>query len=706
MQLSLKHCKLWFSDETGGLYRIQPEGAPAILDIAPEKAGLLDLAFPQEKFGPLRLYTPGSNAQLETDGETYVIVRYDALAPSRQDLGVTDRVSAAVTIRALPDGKSFSMEAEITNHSDQLVPQILFPDFRGLVPVSGEDHTWFRQGAVKMLPFKELGVNYMYGVRQYWRGCWWEHFPPGKGWWGGTAMGRWSHFGSLRAGLGVFDAGWYPDPEHSVYLRVPEEAPSRARMCFTREYKGWDQLNGDLHLQEDEGIRPWQTWRSAPFIVTAHAGGWPHGIKRYREHVHARVKKVKIADHVRDEIGLRTLFMAEIQEYSPEHAEFLWKDLPRMGKECKALGISELNIWGGLGPYFTVPFGLNPVLGTTEDFTAANQALKEMGVNASYFISCTTLTPESSRRFGGKGTTEEGWSYHAETIPAINPGYYQAMCGSLIDTCNEAWQDAVLDSARRLRDLGALSFSWDQYQISPGKRDLSYVSQKLIEMTAAHNPMWTYSAESTTSPEIEHDVLQYTWNWRGDVLALFKTAHRSVNYAAPALSVWPNPRLNLNVEKDPVMIIQGFTDNFYLNFLTSRPDHIWGSGWFSEEPALSALIGKLSALRKAYLPFFNEGLLLGDGAMDEDHTDLHTSAYVLGDEVLFFLFNNSRAEARDVTVGMDLNAWIPCVTAHTAEFFDLDNRPLGSVWTEGSKFRAHFPTLDKDQLMVIRIRTA
>lgn len=85
------------------------------------------------------------------------------------------------------------------------------------------ERTWLRQGGVKMKPFLELNGGSNYGVNQFWRGTWWDFFEPGNGWWGGTSLGRWSHFGSQEAGLGVFETGWHPDPEHAVLLRVPED---------------------------------------------------------------------------------------------------------------------------------------------------------------------------------------------------------------------------------------------------------------------------------------------------------------------------------------------------------------------------------------------------------------------------------------------------------------------------------------------------
>ena len=651
---------LVFSKRNGTLLSLtEPEGH-RLIDTTAELGGLIDVSCPLKEFGPFRLasrYT--KRCEIEC-GKGRVTVRYAALGGSRDDVRWKGRVSAVVNISAHEDGRSLVFEAEVSNHSTTLLPQVLFPDFHGLVPDEDPGKTWFRQGGVKMRPFLELNEAGNHGVNQLWRGTWWEFFEPGNGWWGGTSLGRWSHFGSKRAGLGVFDAGWHPDPEHAVLVRVPEDEPRRARLCFTRELTKWQQLDGHIHTAPGEGAAPGGVWRSARFVVTSHGGTWPIGIETYRAHVRSH-SCAALTRHVKEDLGFRTVFMFEMQEFNPRRCHFRWKDLPRLARESRKLGIRELNVWGGIEP-FKLPLRLQPVLGSCADFARAMRACRQLGVNISLMLSINTLDAKTGKRFGTGGKTDAGWSYHTEAVPPINPGYYTSYAGHGVDPSNRKWQRAVLNGLRRLLRIAPFSICWDQYVAGLKDRSIDELALAILEDSRKENPFATFSGESTTTLEAESQVLHYTWNWRSDVLLLFRTAHRNPDYAAPALSVWRAPRLNLNVEADPVRVTKGFVDNFYLNFLVRRRNGIWGSGEFADHPQLCALLTRLSALRRRFLKFFSEGVLLADGLVGEEIDGVHTSAYHHDEKILLFVLDE-RATGRTRTVGLtaDIRRWLPSI---------------------------------------------
>ncbi|MDB6127327.1 MAG: hypothetical protein JWM35_1223 [Verrucomicrobia bacterium] len=649
---------LVFSRRNGALLSlVEPEGN-RLIDTTAELGGLIDVACPLKKFGPFRLASRFSRGcQIET-GAGRVMVRYGNLGGSRDDVAWKGRVSAVVTISAHADGRSLIFEAAVTNHSASLLPQVLFPDFPGLVPAADLATTWFRQGGVKLRPFLELNEAGNHGVNQLWRGTWWDFFEPGNGWWGGTSLGRWSHFGSKQAGLGIFDEGWHPDPEHAVLVRVPEDEPRRARVCFTRELTKWLQLDGHIRTAPGEGVAPGATWRSAPFVVTPHAGTWPVGIETYRSHVRGH-RCATVPQHVREALGFRTVFMFEMQEFNPRRSHFRWKDLPRLARESRSLGIRELNVWGGIEP-FKLPLRLPRVLGSRAEFARALRECRRLGVNVSLMLSINTLDAKTGLRFGTGGKTDAGWSYHTEAIPPINPGYYTSYAGHGVNPSNRKWQSAVLRGIRGLLRIAPFSICWDQYVAGQKDRSIDELARKILEESRRTNPLATFSGESTTTLEAESEVLHYTWNWRSDVLLLFRTAHRNPDYAAPALSVWRAPRLNLNVETDPVRITKGFIDNFYLNFLVRKRNGIWGSGEFSDHPDLCALLRRLAALRRRYQVFFTDGVLLGDGFVREEIEGIHTSAFRHGNQVLLFVLDDrAKGPTKIVKLSADVRRWLP-----------------------------------------------
>jgi hypothetical protein len=521
-------------------------------------------------------------------------------------------------------------------------------------------------------------------------------------WWGGTNLGRWSHFGSLKAGIGVYDEGWYPDPEHSVYLRLLEDQPERIRMCFTREIPSWDHFTGNIQLQPQDGVKPNSSWRSARFIVTPHAGGWPKGIETYRSFVRSH-PCIELPRQVRDEIGFKTIFMAEAQEYNPDNCLYRWTDIPALAQECKDAGISEIVSWSG-NEGFKLPIPLRPIVGTEEEYRAAMQACRDLGVNFSLFISVVTLEPETSKRFGGKGTTESGWSYHTEAIPAQNPGYFTSYAGTNVNTSNQAWQNAVLESIDSLLEMGTPSISWDEYFVMPGERTIDWLAAEILKRAQRTNPMASFASECTSTYETESQVIHYTWNWREITVGLFNTPHRMADYAAPALSVWRAPRMNLNVEDDPVKIIKGFTDNFYLNLFMREPNCIWGSAWFHDLPEIHALIKDLSALRRKFLPYFTTGILLGDGILDNDWTDLHVAGYQLPGSLLLFVLNDQGKTRRKVKIGVDLARWCN-LDFHPSEvkLYNLQGECTDCFAVDSSLFRYTFHSISEGELKVIEI---
>ncbi len=262
----------------------------------------------------------------------------------------------------------------------------------------------------------------------------------------------------------------------------------------------------------------------------------------------------------------------------------------------------------------------------------------------------------------------------------------------------------MLESIDTLIEKGTMSISWDEFVKYPGLRTIDYVAEQILKRTKAKNSMATFATECTSTFETESLLIHYTWNWREITVGLFNTPHRMPDYATPALSVWKAPRMNLNVEDNPAKIIKGFTDNFYINFMMRKPNRIWGSARFSDLPLIHQLIKDLSNLRKMFLSYFTDGVLLGDGAMDKDFTALHTAGYLLKDKMLLFVVNDLNKTCKNVKVGIDLNMWFDKkINNYTLKIYDIKGKCISTKLIEGNLLRHTLNSVKINELNIIEI---
>src|ERR1051326_6373718 len=82
---------------TGSLLRLDYPATGVILDAPPQKAGLLDLAYPIDSFVPMRLASRFSRTKVTKEGNGGVIITWDSLGPSRDNF-------------ALPRGNVYAQE--------------------------------------------------------------------------------------------------------------------------------------------------------------------------------------------------------------------------------------------------------------------------------------------------------------------------------------------------------------------------------------------------------------------------------------------------------------------------------------------------------------------------------------------------------------------------------------------------------------------
>jgi hypothetical protein len=656
--------EIGLSQQTGSVVYLSYPATGVILDATRGPASILDVAYPVTGFLPLRLASRFSSAHI-TRQEGAVTITWDRLGPSRSNVALPPgKVSAQVTIRAAGDGRSVILTCRIENHSTAPVTQILFPDFFGLKPFDGVEQTRLRLARGVTYPFmvpirKPNAVGGAYYSEVGWR----EYSP--LGYYSENAL-RWLDYGSWRGGLSVFEKKWGTEDWPDVFTYRAERDPMSLRLAWAHAGKRRIGVSGDPMPMQQPVLAAGATWESAEFWLTSHPGGWAKGIEVFRQYVNQVNPPRPLPPHIRDGVGFQTIWMTQPGETDPAKAYFRFNDLPRVARDAKAHGIDELTPWDWC-LFFSLPIHVRPILGSKEDFLDGVRRARELGVNVSPFISVHIINGSNLARYGMKATGAEDWDYNPELIPRFLPYYvkFPETEGTLIDSQNKVWEQDLWSSLMEWINSGIYSFDMDQFfwdHIPGRKPGLVALTEKLRAITTAKDPEATFAGESS---DLEYDnrVLDYTWNW--------------IDYvdAGPILNVLRSPRLNCNVQDSALVVKKGFADGLYLNVMPKKPDEATGSALISDEPALAQALDEVAPRRKQFLPYFTQGVFLGDSVLSAP-TSAFVSAHQLQGKLLIIVLNDRR-QAQQVVLQSDLRLWLPAASSYQVEYYDAAGKLAG-----------------------------
>ncbi len=364
--LNLNGLDIRIDKTTGNIVGLEDADVGTFLQADGRAGGLLDVAYPIPAFSPLRLASGYSQGVVESDKQGATIT-WEALGASRKSFqNAEDKVTASVTIKAADDGRSVVLSCRIENHSSHSIPQVLFPDLRGLRPIEGVENTRLRLSkgvvapfAVPLAPADTVPVYYDRGWATY---ADTEYYSL-------HAL-RWLDFGGFRGGLSMFHKVWGLEHGTSCIRTVRLESDPTSLRLF------WD------HPAE---IGPGMVWESGEFWLTPHVGGWAKGIEVFRNWVQEVNPSRVLPPHIRDTIGFQTIWMAQDPEPDPARAAFRYSDLLRVAVDAKAHGIEEVVPWTWNWS-FRLPTSTRPVLGTEEEFLEAIKAARAIGVHISPFF--------------------------------------------------------------------------------------------------------------------------------------------------------------------------------------------------------------------------------------------------------------------------------------------------------------------------------
>jgi len=605
------------------------------LDASPRQSSIIDLAYPVKQFEPLRLASRFSeNVKIERLEES-VTISWENLGASRK-FDLPGQISASVRFRAAPDDKSIIMTCIIKNKSDKSIPQVLFPDFMGLLPFDGEANTMFRTAAFEVAPFNILKpvdeTVPFYATGLLHKGNGWVEYKSGKYRSFSQKLVDWLDFGGINRGFSLFAKRWGPEDPHASIMLHRSETDGKIRLLFAHSIT----------------IAPGEEWHSDEYWLTPHQHGWAEGIEPFRTWVKKNwTRKYPLPEHIKKGMGFRTVWMAKGVTNDSLDAIFHYDDLPRLAKESKEHGLNEMVIWFWC-PYLQLPVQTLDYLGTEQELIDAAAECKRLGVNLNLFISVLYLADPTASRYGLTTTKEASWTYHPELIPIFNPPYASWNRSALAVQSDPKWQNDVLASFKKFIDLGLTSFVWDVFSAAPTKPNLYDLAEAIRDTAFAHDPQAVFAGEGGCDIGEDYKYLDYTWNWNWN--------WPTYNDFRAFTSVFSTPRLNVNIDNSAKVVKYCFADNAYMNIMPSTPDGINASDMIVNHPEVSQALRQCAKLRQQFLPYFEDGKLIGNCILTSNCDSTHVSAYVLPDRVLVIMIND--ADERHIKFSCDPAYWV------------------------------------------------
>ncbi len=651
--ITINGLKIGLNQRTGNIIELSYGNIGSFLN--EKDGGLLDIAYPVTDFPPLRLSTRYSKAYIHKEGQSISII-WDSLGPSRNINLNEGNVKAAVVITPANDGRSVIFKCKIENNSSNPIPQIIFPDLYGFRPFSGIEDTQLRLGRNVYTPFKMYRENravqdgfpqpedtefYLNTKGWYPNAIGWVNYSFSGGYYSPDSLG-WLDFGSLDGGLSIFHKNWRQEKKVYLYSQRTESDPMSMRLI-------WE------HRQT---IEPGEIWESNEFWLTPHRDGWTRGIEPFRKYFNTMSPPRQLPEQVKNGLGFRTIWTSEVYEKS-DNVIFSYNDIPSVAKEASEHGLHEMVPWTVFN-YFEFPIETRPVLGTEEEFIRAVKKSDDYGVNVCAFITIQIQLNKYAELFGFEPGTAN-WTYHSEFIPPMRPYYCNIISGRNISPSHPLWQKKVRENLKNWIDKGVTSFMWDVFAGPKHEDDITPLIEIVSDIKKyadKKNPNASFAGESSHFG-MDTKVLDYTWNWM------------NYNYidAGPMLNVTKNTRLNINIERSPLIVKKGFADNYFLNIMPKKPDSLNGSAYIKEYPDLSVALHHANRIRNQFLKFFTDGLYLGNSFITRKN-ELFTRGYLLEDELFVIVLNDKKISDGFAAVNIKIDKWLDGYKSYEIKKYD------------------------------------
>ena len=154
-----------------------------------------------------------------------------------------------------------------------------------------------------------------------------------------------------------------------------------------------------------------------------------------------------------------------------------------------------------------------------------------------------------------------------------------------------------------------------------------------------------FPARTATASSLAANDLDYTWNWVG------YGEHQAV------INAFPAPRFNSNIDASPAAVKRCLLQNSYMNVQPRKPDGANGSDWIVNHPELSQALKQCARLHSQFLPYFVDGIVIGDCILEKPCGGAAVGAFVLPGKVLVIVLNTGAKGEK--SLDYHLAPWIP-----------------------------------------------
>jgi hypothetical protein len=581
----------------------------------------------------------------------------------------------AVDIELTPSDDGLVMRCSIRNDWDRVLPQLIFPQLIDLDAVAGEVATRLQLGRYRIHPLQQLAME-----------------PDNARWMDGPLQKyvpyadfefnmKWLDYGGEDSGLTLYSR----NTRHTTQGLLVQ----RADRADTRVHLRW------AHYPL---LKPGETWTSGEYVLLPHAGDWYAGARAYKQFTDGAYP-YNASKRIRETLAIRSMWPAP--RNAPPNVRF--SGIPEYAEEVAdpELGIAEIVLWHWWyrNGY---PVTVDPRLGTEEEFAAALRVCEELGVPIVLFMSHHILrdTDETSRDWvhlnAGNQAVINNWTYGRDFLPMFRPPYSGTHAMVNASALSPEWRRIGLEAYARYLALGGKGIcfdvgrSWEDPNFNPaidaapdeeGEMLIHFAreARKLIRQVA---PDGTYSAEHVS--DVNVPVLDYTWEWfNGSDIA----------DAAPFRYVFPQFRLNANVNEHPRGALYAFMEGALLNVMPGN----MSTYRLRDCPELTRTLRRLAALRASFLRFFTEGQFHFREGVTVDRGEARL--YSHGNDLLAIVINPTDSPAT-IEVSVGPTVWGDPVREGTCTVVGLDGSVIEQDAASRSVFRQRVE-LGADDLALI-----
>ncbi|HBG27685.1 MAG: hypothetical protein A2Y10_10215 [Planctomycetes bacterium GWF2_41_51] len=262
VQITLNNINMVFDSQTGGILSMSSPEVGTFISADRKQACIFDLAYPIEKFEPLRVAPHFSKDVKITKNEDSITLYWGELTSSRSFFPVPGKISATVTLKVAKDDKSIIMTCQINNQSENTIRQVIFPDFFGVVPLNASQLGFHTTADINSTPniskpfvlMHPLADDNFYAVRNNF-----VQYPC-------NTIIPWMDLSSEKGGgFAVFSKKLQKDPNDIIMMHLLEKT-LELRLMFSHYVN----------------IKAGQEWKSGDYYLTPHKYGWTQNIQSFR----------------------------------------------------------------------------------------------------------------------------------------------------------------------------------------------------------------------------------------------------------------------------------------------------------------------------------------------------------------------------------------------------------------------------------------